>query len=125
MATENGKDDAWVSDFAYELIETPRAHLRMSLTQDEGGLVLTYQGRDILRCRLTPNGMLAGGFVSRALGVSLPALGESAAVRVSTGVLYRALGVCRLDFSEEASYVVLARLLEEADMQRGAASLSE
>ena len=40
-------------------------------------------------------------------------------------MLYRALGVCRLDFSEEASYAVLERLLEEAAMQRGAASLSE
>ena len=124
MTNEDG-GDAWVSDFAYELIETPRAHLRMTLAQDEGGLVLTYQGRDVLRCRLTPNGMLAGGFTARALGAPLPALGESVPVRASTGVLYRALGVCRLDFSEEASYVVLERLLEEAAMQRGAASLSE
>ena len=97
----------------------------MSPAQDEGGLVLTCQGRDVPRCRLTPNGMLGGGFVSRALGVSLPALGESAAVRVSTGALYRALGARRPDFSEEASCVVLARLPEEADMRRGAASLSE
>ena len=124
MAAEEGKD-AWVSDLAYELIETPRAHLRMSLSQDERGLALAYQGDELLRCYLTPNGMLAGGFAARALGVPLPALGESVPVRVSTGVLYRALGVCRLDFSEEASYVVLERLLEEAAMQRGAASLSE
>ena len=124
MAVEDGKD-AWVSDSAYELIETPRAHLRMTLSQDERGLVLAYQGDELLRCCLTPNGMLAGGFTARALGVPLPALGESVPVRASTGVLYRALGVCRLDFSEEASYIVLERLLEEAAIQRGAASLSE
>ena len=128
MPTENAPEtaqDAWVSDYAYELIETPRAHLRMSLSQDERGLALTYQGREVLRCYLTPNGMLAGGFAAQALGVKIPALGESAAVRASTGVLYRAMGVCLLDFSEDASYAVLERLLEEAAMQRGAASLSE
>ena len=117
--------DAWVSDYAYELLETPRAHLRMSLSQDEGGLVLTYRGAEVLRCRLTPNGMLAGGFAAQALGVKIPPLGESVPVRASTGVLYRAMGVCGLDFSEDASYAVLERLLEEARMQRGAASLSE
>ena len=97
----------------------------MTLAQDEQGLVLTYQDREVLRCYLTPNGMLAGGFVAQALGVKLPPLGESTLARVSTGVLYRVLGVCQLDYSEEASYVVLERLLEEAQMQRGATNLSE
>ena len=121
---ENG-GDAWVSDYAYELLDTPRAHLRMTLSQDADGLALVYQGREVLRCRLTPNGMLAGGFAAQALGVKIPPLGESVPVRASTGVLYRAMGVCQLDFSEDASYVALERLLEEAAMQRGAASLSE
>ena len=127
MSTADAKNakDAWASDYAYALIETPRAHLRMTLTQDADGLALVYQGKEVLRCRLTPNGMLAGGFAAQALGVKIPALGESAAVRVSTGVLYRAMGICGLDFSEDASYAVLERLLEEAAMQRGAASLSE
>ena len=124
MPTEDAKD-AWVSDYAYELLDAPRAHLRMSLSQDERGLALTYRGEEVLRCYLTPNGMLAGGFAAQALGVKIPPLGETVPVRASTGVLYRALGVCGLDFSEEASYVVLERLLEEARMQRGAASLSE
>ena len=117
--------NVWVSDFGDGLIEQPRAHLRMTLAQDEQGLVLTYQDREVLRCYLTPNGMLAGGFVAQALGVKLPPLGESTLARVSTGVLYRVLGVCQLDYSEEASYVVLERLLEEAQMQRGATNLSE
>ena len=117
--------DAWVSDYGDELIATPRAHLRMTLGQDEQGLVLTYQDREVLRCYLTPNGMIAGGFVAQALGVKLPALGDSHLARVSTGVLYRVLGVCQLDYSEDASYVVLERLLEEAQMQRGATNLSE
>ncbi len=114
-----------VSEFADELIATPRAHLRLDLSQDDQGLVLTYQERELLRCYLTPNGMLAGGFVAEALGVKLPALGDSVTARVSTGVLYRVLGVGQLDYSEEASYVVLERLMEEAAMQRGATNLSE
>ena len=53
----------------------------------------------------------------------VPALGMSAAVRVSTGVLYRAMAVAGLDYSIEESYVLLERLLEEATAQRGAAAL--
>ena len=121
MTTPN----VWVSDYADELVATPRAHLRMALSQDERGLVLTYQDREVLRCFITPNGMLAGGFVSQALGVRLPPLGESVVARISTGVLYRVLGVCQLDYAEEVAYVVLERLLEEAQMQRGATNLSE
>ncbi len=117
--------NTYVTEYADELIEAPRAHLRLTLAQDERGLVLTYQDRELLRCFLTPNGMLAGGFVAKALGVSLPPLGESVVARVSTGVLYRVLGVCGLDYSEDASYVILERLLEEAEMQRGARNLSE
>ena len=115
----------YVTEYADELIEAPRAHLRLTLAQDERGLVLTYQDRELLRCFLTPNGMLAGGFVAKTLGVKLPPLGESVIARVSTGVLYRVLGVCRLDYSEEASYSVLKILLEEAEMQRGARNLSD
>ncbi len=117
--------DVWVSDYADELIETPRAHLRMILAQDERGIVLSLQGRELLRCFLTPNGMLAGGFVAETLGAKLPALGDSTPARVSTGVLYRTLGACRLDYSKDVSYIILERLLEEAKMQRGATSLSE
>ena len=114
-----------VTEYADKLIETPRAHLRLNLAQDEQGLALTYQDRELLRCYLTPNGMLAGGFVAKALGVPLPPLGESVIARVSTGVLYRVLGVCSLDYSEDASYVILETLLEEAEMQRGARNLSD
>ena len=117
--------DVWVSEYADELIETPKAHLRLNLAQDAQGLLLTYQDKELLRCYLTPNGMLAGGFVAQSLGVRLPPLGEAVVARVSTGVLYRVLGVCQLDYSEEASYVVLERLLEEALMQRGASNLAE
>ena len=114
-----------VTEFADDLITRPRAHLSLNLSQGENGLVLSL-GDDVLaRCYLTREGMMAGGFLARSLGVKVPPLGESVTARVSTGVLYRALGICQLDFKEEASYVLLDTLLEEAEMQRGAKSLSE
>ena len=111
-----------VSDYADELLSVPRAHLRLELRQDEEGLLLLYGERQLVRCFLTRQGMLAASFMARALGVSVPALGETAHARVSTGVLYRAVGIASLDFDLEASYVLLERLLEEAEMQRGGSS---
>ena len=114
-----------IDDYADELISTPRAHLALELRQDDEGLELVYQERQLVRCFLTRQGMAAANYMAKALGVGIPPLGETAKARVSTGVLYRVLGVCQLDYSEEASYVVLERLLEEAQMQRGATNLSE
>ena len=56
------------------------------------------------------------------LGVKVPPLGESVIARVSTGVLFRVLGVAGLDYKKEESYVLLDRLLEEAERQRGGTS---
>ena len=114
-----------VTEYADSLLETRRAHLRLELRQDEGGLSLLHEDRLLAECRLTREGMIAGGFLAQALGVKVPSLGVSVNARVSTGVLFRALGICQLDFTEEASYVLLERLLEEAEMQRGAKSQAE
>jgi hypothetical protein len=113
--------DAEVFDYADELIEVPRSHLRLKLTQDEDGLLVTHDEHPMIRCHLTRNGMGAAGFVAQALGVQLPALGgEDVLARVSTGVVFRALSIARLDLSNEASFVLLERFLEEAAIQRGA-----
>ena len=113
--------DVEVFEYADELIEVPRSHLRLKLTQDENGLFVTHDERPMIRCHLTRNGMGVAGFVAKALGVPLPALGEEVPARVSTGVLFRALSIARLDLSNEASFVLLDRFLEEAAIQRGAA----
>ena len=63
-----------------------------------------------------------GRNLPQALGARVPPVGESVAVRVSTGVLFRAVSIASLDFGVEESYVLLDRLLEEAEMQRGASS---
>ncbi|HAL46962.1 MAG: hypothetical protein FI707_10045 [SAR202 cluster bacterium] len=114
-----------VTEYADELVQTPRAHLRLELKQDEDGLSLEHTGQLLARCHLSREGMVAGGFLAKALGVPIPPIGESVTARVSTGVLYRALGICQLDFEEESSFVLLERLLDEAEMQRGARSDAE
>ena len=114
--------DVEVSDYADELMSVPSAHVRMELTQDESGLLLVHSGKTVVQCPLTEHGMMAAGFLAQALGVEIPALGESVPVRVSTGVLFRAVGVAGLDYGKDESYVLLDRLLEEAEMQRGASS---
>ena len=118
----SGDAHAVVTEYAEGLLDAPRAHLVLDLSQDSDGLKLAYRDGLLVECRLTRQGMAAGAYMARALGVRIPALGETVRVRVSTGVLFRATSIASLDFDEEASMVVLARLLDEAEMQRGGVS---
>lgn len=111
-----------IHDYADELLDTPRAHLALELKQGEGGLALLYQGKTLVECFLTMEGMAAGAYMAKALGVDIPAASESVAVRVSTGVLFRAVSVASLDLSIDESFVLLERWMEEAEMQRGGSS---
>lgn len=112
--TQNTK----VTDYGDQLVSVPRAHLRMELLQTTDGLFLTHEGKSVLECYLTEDGMLIAGFVAKALGVNIPAMDQPIPIRVSTGVLYRALGISYLDLHNKESYTILERLLEEAAMQR-------
>ncbi len=120
--SEDSAPDVEVWDYADELMSIPRAHLALELHQDEDGLIVSHDGRDLARCHLTSGGMTAAGYVARALGVQVPALGKSVSARVSTGVLFRAVAIARLDFRNEQSYQLLDRWLEEAALQRGGSS---
>ena len=111
-----------VSDYVEELISVPRAHVRMELRQDEKGLSLLHDGRTLVECPLTREGMMSAGFMAQALGAKIPALGESTPVRASTGLLFRAVSIASLDYTKEESGALLERLLEEAEEQRGASS---
>lgn len=113
------RDDTKVFDYAEELISVPSAHVRLELRQDQRGLTLLHNGKALVECYLTRRGMLAGGLMAQALGVKIPRLGETVPVRVSTGVLFRAVSISGLDFDQEESYILLERLLEEAEAQRG------
>lgn len=107
-----------VTKFAEDLIETPKAHLRLKLYQDSEGLKLVMDNDLLISCPITEFGMIAGGFITQALGTSLPALGEEIPVRISTGVLFRVIAIAELNYSQDYAYVLLERLLEEAEMQR-------
>ena len=130
MAEERSRRDdggsadahAVVTEYAEELLDAPRAHLVLELSQDSEGLKLAYRDGLLVECRLTRQGMAAGAYMAKALGVRIPALGETVRARVSTGVLFRAMSIASLDFDEEASMIMLARLLDEAEMQRGGVS---
>ncbi len=111
-----------VYDYAIDLLDTPRAHLVLELKQDDDGLTLLYEGRTLVECFLTREGMAAGAYMTKALGVGIPAMGESTKARVSTGVLFRAVSIAALDLSKEESFLLLDRWLEEAEMQRGGTS---
>ena len=111
-----------VSDYAHELVDTPRAHLSLELKQDEEGLKLLHRDRVLVECPLTRTGMAAATYIAEALGAKVPPLGESIAARASTGVFFRAISIAALDFDKEESFVLLERWLEEAEMQRGGSS---
>ena len=111
-----------IHDYCEELISIPRAHLSLELRQDEEGLRLIYRDKLLVECFLTREGMAAGGYMAKALGVGVPSLGSSNIARVSTGVLFRATSIASLDFSKEESFILLERWLEEAEAQRGGSS---
>ena len=60
--------------------------------------------------------------MAQALGVKIPPLGQTIGARVSTGVLFRTIAIGGLDFDKEESIIILARLLEEAELQRNRGS---
>ena len=109
-------------EYADEVISVPRAHVRVTLRQVKDGVTLLHQGRALTKCRITRSGMRAARYMAEALGVKVPALGESVEARVSTGVLWRAISISCLDFRRQESFTLLERLLGEARMQRGSGS---
>ena len=111
-----------IFDYADELISVPRAHLRLELKNENDSFVVTHDNNILLRCNLDKTGTIASGFIAESLGVAMPDSGSTISARVSTGVLYRTVGIASLDYQSDASYVLLDRLLTEAEMQRGGSS---
>jgi hypothetical protein len=112
-------------EYAYKLVEKPRSHLRVELNQDKSGVSVTHKGRVLTRVYLNRSGMNAAVAISEAMGIKLPALGESNSGLVSTGLLYRVFALSQLDFRNPASYELAAELVDEAiSMQRGGGTTS-
>ena len=109
-------------EYADKIISVPRAHVRVTLRQVKDGITLLHEGKALTRCYVNYSGMRAAHYMAEALGVQVPPLGGSVEARVSTGVLWRAISISCLDFRKEESLLLLERLLEEANMQRGVGS---
>lgn len=104
--------------YAEQVLASPRAHLLVTLRQGKSRVTLLHKRRALTYCPLSANGIQAAVFMARALGVRVPPLGQEVQTQVSTGVLWRAISISCLDFRKPASYILLERLLEEAEMMR-------
>lgn len=111
---------------AYELLETPRSHLRVKFEQTEESVLLSYQGKVLTGVELDESGINAASAMAVALGVNVPPVGNAEEVLVSTGLLYRVFAISDLDFTNPTSFDLANHLVNEAiDMQRGGGALSE
>jgi hypothetical protein len=109
-------------EYADRLLEAPSAHISVTLKRWKNGVTLLHQGRAVAKCHASRVGIWTAAFMAQALGLELPPVGASATVRVSTGTLWRAVGISSLDLRKREARVLLLRLLEEAQMQRAAAA---
>ena len=108
---------AW--EYAEGILDVPRRRVPVTLRRGKTGIVLLHRGRVLTRCYDSQVGRVAALYVAQALGVELPAMGESVDASVSTGVLFRAISISSLDLRKPATHPILARMLEEAEFQRG------
>ena len=104
---------------AYELLETPRAHLRVKFEQTDDAVLLSYRDDVLTGVALDSSGINAASAMAVALGVDVPPSGDSVEVLASTGLLYRVLAISDLDFDNPTSFDLANHLVNEAiDMQR-------
>jgi hypothetical protein len=105
--------------YAERVLAVPKPGLEVVLRQGKSGFVLLHGNRALTRCHLSRSGLQAAFFLARALGVPLPALGETVRTAVATGVLWRAISISCLRFGRPETALLLERLLQEAERLRG------
>lgn len=110
------RSKAW--EFAEGLLDVPRRSVPVTLRHGKTGVVLLHRGRVLTRCYSSKVGQWGARFMAEALGVELPAQGQSISTSVSTGVLFRAISISSLDLRKPATHAILERMLEEAEFQR-------
>lgn len=117
----NSKERAKAMEAAYKLLETPRSHLRVKLEQTNDAVLLSYRDDVLTGVTLDQSGINAASAMAVALGVGIPAAGESVEILASTGLLYRVLAISDLDFGNPTSFDLANHLVDEAiEMQRSA-----
>ena len=105
-------------EYADQLLEAPSAHIVLRVQRGRSGLTVLHNGRAVTKCHASNVGTWTAAFVAQALGIQLPEVGESVRARVSTGALWRAVGISSLDLRKREARILLRRLLEEAELQR-------
>lgn len=111
---------------AYELLNTPRSHLRVSLQHSAGAVTVIHKDQTLTGVELDQSGVNAASAIAVALGVSVPPEGQSVEVLVSTGLLYRVLALSDIDFNNPVAFELASNLVDEAiSMQRGSGALSD
>ena len=106
-------------EYADQLLEVPSVHLVVTLQRGKNGVTVLHRGRAVTKCHTSRVGMWTSAFMAQALGVELPPVGETVKARVSSGVLWRAVGISSLDLRNSEARTLLRRLLEDAEVQRG------
>ena len=105
-------------EYAERLLSTPSARVEVTLRRWKTRSTLLHRRRAIAYCAADRVGTWTAAFVAQALGVDLPPIGDGVTVQVSSGTLWRAVGISALDLRQREARVLLGRLLEEAEMQR-------
>ena len=108
---------AW--EYAEHILSIPQSRVKVRLRHGKTGLVLSHKGRVLTRCYESIVGKAGAHFMSQALGVEIPPKGDSVETLVSTGVLFRAIAIASLDLRKGETHAILARMLDEAESQRG------
>lgn len=115
-----------IRDAAYELLSTPRSHLRIQFQHRDGAVTVAYKDQPLTGVELDASGMNAASAMSVALGIPVPAEGDTNEVLVSTGLLYRILAISDLDFTNPVAFEVANNLVDEAvSMQRSSGALTD
>ena len=115
------QDEAW--DYAEQLLARPQRRIEVTLSRGEAETQLLHDGNAMVICPNDDLGRTQAQLVARALGISLPEVGESETVGVSSGVLHRVMSISTMDPTDEDIWPLFARLLEEAEAMR--ANVSE
>jgi hypothetical protein len=107
-------------DYAEAVINRPGGEKPVVLRRHKNGTTLLHRGRALTKTHASRVGEVQAELMAEVLGVELPAVGGDIAIRVSSGVLYRAIAVSSLDVRRPEARAVVAELMNTAAMQRGA-----
>jgi hypothetical protein len=111
-----------IQDNAEVVLSHPSSRILVTLKRNKSFVSLVTGKNIIARCRGSRVGLWTAAFMAESLGVDLPNVDESISIYVSSGVLWRAVGISSLNLKVKESRTVLKRYLEEAQAQRSSGS---